>query len=286
MSTRVWFAREAQFTADPKIQMLGCEFGAAGPLVIEEVFAIAKLADDNGNATLLYAQIASRAFTTPGKARQIITRAGELGVLVFNGAPSPKGCQISLPRWARWQVKDATAATRKARQRDRASANGHSESHGAQRDISVTVTPPTVDRDKDREEGGGAGAPERDTILIGDSRLDETVGILQTAPRLFIDVERMGIANTLAAYPNADHVQAAHIAVANSSDPSYRTTDAAKALRYAIAELERQQSRGARPATKPPASARLSEREERQNRRRETAMRLATDQPPHQGEAA
>ncbi len=63
------------------------------------------------------------------------------------------------------------------------------------------------------------------------------------------------VANTLAAFPTAEHVKAAHIAVTNASDPNYRTTDAGKALRYAFNELDREHRprSGGRPAPTPAA---------------------------------
>ncbi len=103
-------------------------------------------------------------------------------------------------------------------------------------------------------EGVGAGAPHLEQG-ISDEHTSAVVAVLRTAPRLVFDPLLAGVTNVLAAYPNVDHVQAAHIAVSNSADPTYRTTDAAKALRYAIQDLARQapQPRGAapKPAVKP-----------------------------------
>ncbi len=148
MSARIWFARDAQFTSDPKVEMLGHEHGPGGPLVIEEIFALAKLTNDGGRVTLLYAQIAGRAFVSPAKAKAIIARASSLRILEFVGQPTAKGATIDLPRWSRWQVKDPTAAARKAEQREREAAESHGGCHGTERDKNVTVTPPTVDRDR------------------------------------------------------------------------------------------------------------------------------------------
>ncbi len=97
-------------------------------------------------------------------------------------------------------------------------------------------------------EGVDAGA-------INDEHTALVVAVLRTAPRLTFDPLLSGVSNVLAAYPNADHVKAAHIAVANVADPNYRTVDAAKALRYAIGDLERQQRprAGSRAAAVPTA---------------------------------
>ncbi len=148
MSARIWFARDAQFTSDPKVEMLGHEHGPGGPLVVEEIFALAKLSNEGGRVTLLYAQIAGRAFVSPAKAKAIIARASSLRILEFVGQPTAKGATVELPRWSRWQVKDPTAAARKAGQRDREAEKSHGECHGSERDETVTVTPPTVDRDR------------------------------------------------------------------------------------------------------------------------------------------
>ncbi len=103
MSARIWFARDAQFTSDPKIEMLGHEHGPGGPLVIEEIFALAKLSNDGGRVTLLYAQIAGRAFVSPAKAKAVIARASSLRILDFVGQPTAKGATVDLPRraWCR-----------------------------------------------------------------------------------------------------------------------------------------------------------------------------------------
>lgn len=85
---------------------------------------------------------------------------------------------------------------------------------------------------------------------ITDERLTATVTILRTCPRLYFDVELMGVSNVLQAFPDADHVKAAHLTVAAASDPAYNTTDAGRALRYAIQGLDRPNG-GGRPAAKP-----------------------------------
>lgn len=74
---------------------------------------------------------------------------------------------------------------------------------------------------------------------IDDARVSETVAILKTCARLTFDLELIGVANTLNAYPGLDHRKAAHLTVAAASDPNYRTTDAGRALGYAFARLER-----------------------------------------------
>jgi len=74
---------------------------------------------------------------------------------------------------------------------------------------------------------------------LDDSKVRETVEILKSCPRLTFDIELAGVTNALLAYPAVDHRQAAHTTVSNASDPNYRTTDAGRALRYALADLDK-----------------------------------------------
>jgi hypothetical protein len=116
---------------------------------------------------------------------------------------------------------------------------------------------------------------------IDDERVRETVDILRRCPRLWFDPELMGVANTLLAHPSADHRKAAHLAVASATDPSYRTTDAAKALHFAFAHLEREERRGGPPpfaGQRPTAeseAAKWKAREEQWRREDEAQERVA-----------
>lgn len=90
-----------------------------------------------------------------------------------------------------------------------------------------------------------AGARERDAIVdsavvsVNDKRLVDTVAVLRECDRLTFDLELMGVAGTLTAHPNDDHLKAARLAVVNATNPNYRTTDAGKALWHAFNELQR-----------------------------------------------
>jgi hypothetical protein len=117
VSTRVWFARDTGFTSDPKVQVLGDEYGPGAPLALEELMALAKLADNGGDVTVSYATLARRAFITPAKAKQIVTASASAGIINLPSA-NGKDFTASFPRWTRWQPKDPTAAGRKARQRE------------------------------------------------------------------------------------------------------------------------------------------------------------------------
>ena len=118
MSRRIWFARDTGFTADPRIQVLGDEHGPGAPLVIEELMALAKLADDGGKVTVPYATVARRAFVSPALVKKVIDEASSSGLveLCQNGG---KTVTVAFPRWERWQPKDVTGAVRKRRLRER-----------------------------------------------------------------------------------------------------------------------------------------------------------------------
>lgn len=91
--------------------------------------------------------------------------------------------------------------------------------------------------------------PGDDPVLV---RWRETAEIL-VGCRLELDLQLLGISNMLAAYPDADHVKAARIVVARSTDPEYRTKSAANAWRYTAIQLANEASpRPGRPATPEP----------------------------------
>lgn len=129
MSRRVWFARDTALTGDRRIQELGAEFGPAGPLVFEEILAVAKIDEEDGTVSVTYAVLASRSFVTPARAKRIVAAAAALGVIELHGEIGAKAFTASIPSWGRWQVKDPTAAARQARRRAQTSRNGHAGSH-------------------------------------------------------------------------------------------------------------------------------------------------------------
>ena len=116
MSVRVWFARDTGFTADPKIQVLGDEHGPGGPLVVEELLALAKLANKDGAVRISYKALARRAFITPAQAKRIVADAAAWEVLEVSECDGHT-LVAGFPKWARWQLKDPTAAERQSRRR-------------------------------------------------------------------------------------------------------------------------------------------------------------------------
>jgi hypothetical protein len=116
VSRRVWFARDTGFTSDPKVQVLGDEYGPGGPLALEELMALAKLGEQEGSVTITYATLARRAFITTAKAKKIVHDAASSNLITLADA-NGKGFTASFPRWSRWQLKDPTAAARQTRRR-------------------------------------------------------------------------------------------------------------------------------------------------------------------------
>lgn len=131
MTRRVWFARDAWFTADPKVETLGDEHGPGGPLLLEEVFALAKLANDGGRVSARYSTLARRAFLKGSReARAVIETCAELGMLTVESSDD-RGFAGAIPRWTRWQVADPRNAERQAAARERnAESNGECNGSG------------------------------------------------------------------------------------------------------------------------------------------------------------
>lgn len=118
MSARVWFARDTGFTSDPRVQVLGDEHGPGGPLVVEEMLALAKLRNNGGSLSISYASLARRSFVAPSRAKRVVQHAADLELIEIV-EQTAKDFTARFPRWTRWQVKDPTGAERKARQRER-----------------------------------------------------------------------------------------------------------------------------------------------------------------------
>jgi len=143
VSRRVWFARDCQLTADPRITAIGDEHGPGGVLAIEEIFALAKLADEGGHVTVSHAALARRSWVSTVQARAIVATAATEGILEIV-SEEDRRVTVRVLKHRKWNPSDRTASERKARQR-------HAESHGAERDIDRdnAVTNPGQERDID-----------------------------------------------------------------------------------------------------------------------------------------
>lgn len=132
---RIWFARECNYTADPRIGNIAAEFGAEGVLTMEEILALAKLENDAGRVAGRNVALGRRSFTPPKKVKGILALAGELGALEVESLNDSRFV-VRIPRWSRWQVTDPSAAERKA-----VSRQSDTNVTEPERDISGTVTP-------------------------------------------------------------------------------------------------------------------------------------------------
>lgn len=150
---RVWYAKDADFLEDPAIVELGDRHGPGGPLVIDALLGLAKLAREGGRVTVGHTALARRAFIDGADTvRAILRDSAEFGVLEVDEI-SPLKCEVRFPQWDRWQT-----AHRKARQRERDA--------GSDRDSTVTdrdSTVPPLSREPLTEDKGqnnkGANAP-------------------------------------------------------------------------------------------------------------------------------
>lgn len=115
MAGRTWFPRDCNLTADPKVGLIGAEFGAEGVLAFEDLLAVAKLEQNGGHGQMAYSQLASRALIrSPKKASAIVARLDSLGLIELEDA-NGASFAYRVPKWTRWN--DPTAAERKAAER-------------------------------------------------------------------------------------------------------------------------------------------------------------------------
>lgn len=121
---RIWYAMDAQFTFDPRIQPLGEDFGPGGPLAIAHMMGVAKLQDEGGQARMRWTGLARGAFLRGAReAREIVEAAAAEGVLEILDSDE-RGFVARFTNWGSWQT-DPTNAERQARHRAR-KRNGES----------------------------------------------------------------------------------------------------------------------------------------------------------------
>ena len=121
---RPWLPLDVAFLDQDTIRTLGERFGAAGPLAIISLIAEASAAiptKTKGNFELVesrYAALARRVYIDTEKAKAIMQVAAELGLVDVIEADARR-YKVRLLKWDKWHPKDPTAATRKAKQRDK-----------------------------------------------------------------------------------------------------------------------------------------------------------------------
>lgn len=116
---RVWFARDAWLTADPKVEVLADEFGAEGVLAFEEVCALAKIENAAGRVDVRYSVLARRAHIRRKRdVPAIVAKCVDLGLVELEES-NERGAILRIAQYKRWQVTDVTAAERMRRYRGR-----------------------------------------------------------------------------------------------------------------------------------------------------------------------
>lgn len=148
---RVWYAKDAAFLEDPAIVELGERHGPAGPLVIDALLGLAKLAREGGRVTVGPTALARRAFVDGAETvRAILRDSADFGVLEVNEV-SPVKCEVRFPQWDRWQN-----AFRKARQRDRDKTVTDRDGSVTERDAPVRATMTGTGTETNNNEGANA----------------------------------------------------------------------------------------------------------------------------------
>lgn len=113
---------DVQFLTDPKIEALGEQFGAVGPLTMISLFSAAKTQGNNGHVRNSYRITATSVFSTPGKVKRVIGGAGELGLVDVENL-GERGFAVALPGWHRWQEAHRKREERASEKRPKTSEN-------------------------------------------------------------------------------------------------------------------------------------------------------------------
>ena len=243
----MWFALDVARHRRSLMVDLQDEFGPAALALDVVLTAHAKEQNQGGEVRDGFSALAREAgMSGQGEVvRAFVERAAEIGwlddlVVDEDG----RRFEARVSGWKNDQDR-ARASWKKAGQRDAKkdpclpdSGDGDKGGQGGDMSPVVPKCPPTAQHSTAQIRGReGAREPDLNAAANND-KLRSVVEVLRSCPRLTFDLELLGVAHALAAHPDADALRAAHIAVSNASDPNYRTTDAGKALRYALNELE------------------------------------------------
>lgn len=240
-----WWGKDSGWWRRERIVLLGEEFGAAGPAVIDWLACEAKAQNDAGRVKAGVRSLSRGCFVDVVTVGHVLSRSVAIGLLDdFEEADGLFTCRIS--GWEKDQER-SRAADRQARARARRSAaddgdppapatppepvTGRDESrpvtgrHASSRiqerteEERTEATPPTPPSDSE------PGRAEHDLA----STVDAVLVILERCPRFTIDpiATRIAVENALGAVgPEADPIAAAHEAVVWATDPAHRKTNA------------------------------------------------------------
>lgn len=272
-----WWAKDAAWHRRELIVELGEENGPGAVTVMDTLSAWAQEQRAAGWVRGGFRALARESFVTVGHAQSFVSAAAAIGALdelQVDDDGRRFDCRVS--GWTEDQSR-GRASFRKQNQREREALGAdesvtdpdESRSSHAERDESRSVTEIALPNLTIEREG------ERASASFDDPHVSEVERVLRSCPRLQFDPLLAAVTNAIAAYPDVDHVKAAHIAAGNASDPNYRTTDAGKALRYAIQELERTapKPRNGSHRNGPPPTDKVAAREARFEERAAAAER-------------
>jgi hypothetical protein len=229
-----WWPKDAAWHRRELIVELGEEFGAEGPLVVDVLCAWAQEQRAAGTVRGGFRTLAREAFVTVSHAQSILARATEIGVLDdLECDPDGRRFTCRVSGWKADQDR-GRAAVRQAGKRNPSEDSG--EQSVTERDEFGSVTASALPN-LTKEEKGGGGA----RATAPGEQVTNAVYILRQCSRLHVD--RVGVENAIAAWPNGDPVQAAREVVTWATDPGFRKTNGASLLGDALSKQQQRQQR-------------------------------------------
>jgi hypothetical protein len=214
-----WLRLDAAFMADDKIFALGAAHGPAGPLVFLALMAAAKLQDEEGLVKMGWEQINRNCFLDDlAKTKAIIATCEEVELLELR-AQNATSFTAHIASWDLYQrPADPTAAARKRRERARKVTP---MSRVTNRDTHATGGLSRDDRDIDKDKDPSPPAQQVAPAVAKQNGLHpafaDVMALAQEAASkdTKVIVAAMSVDTMLRAYPHADHMQAARLAVAD-----------------------------------------------------------------------
>jgi hypothetical protein len=202
-----WLAKDSGWWRRELIVLLGQEFGATGPAVIDWLSCEARAQNDDGRVMAGYATCSAGCFTGDVPLRPLLSRAVSLGLLDDFQEVGEHRFTCRISGWSKDQPK-GQAALKKAQQRSKTGSTEPKPASGQKgtEGDSVPVCPPREEEEKNRS--SSSSSSERAHTL------NEQVTGLQ---RVFSEfgpagcvLDEISAANAISRYPQADHSATAH----------------------------------------------------------------------------
>lgn len=253
----LWFKLDVVFREDPLVDELGHECGAGGPLVWVCLIAAAK-AQEKLHARRGTVEIGWRAIARAGyydsadEARKVVDTAVELGLLevVEDGRFE---VTVFLPNYARKQAIPSMDpdAVRKREARAAARTDAPPDTDDVQPCPAVSGRVPArpTDREGEREgekEEEGARAPSPGEIIGPYAVLDRVLPVLEESG---LAVEPRSILSLIEAFPDEDHLAAAHCVAALKAAGHNRSHHSTSIFRHELDKAKTQRLRNERDTT-------------------------------------